>query len=163
MAEQTPDLRGRPKAEAYATLNSHVEAVLEGIDDPIAGMATISALLHHGFGHLWTGFYRVVVPGRLLRVGPYQGTLGCLDITVGKGVCGTAASRRATVVVDDVEQFPGHITCDARSKSEIVVPVFDSHRELIAVLDIDSDRRAMFDAEDQAALEHLMEWFTRNV
>lgn len=162
MAEETPDLRGLQKSEAYVTLESHVDAVLDGIADPIAGMATISALLHHGFGHLWTGFYRVVEPGRLLRIGPYQGTLGCLDIVFGKGVCGTAAARGASVLVDDVRKFPGHIACDARAKSEIVVPVFDRQRRLIAVLDIDSDRTAAFDAEDQAALEHLMKWFARN-
>ena len=161
MAEDTPDLRGLPRAEAYTLLQSQVESVLDGIDDPIAGMATMSALLHHGFGHLWTGFYRVVIPDELLRVGPYQGTFGCLDISVGRGVCGTAAARRATVVVADVHEFPGHITCDARSRSEIVVPVFDSQRRLIAVLDIDSERTAAFDAVDQHALERLVEWFAR--
>ena len=87
MAETTLDLRQLPKDRAYLELASHVEAVLDGIDDEIAGMATISALLHHGFDHLWTGFYRVVQPS-LLRVGPYQGTLGCLDIAFGRGVCG---------------------------------------------------------------------------
>lgn len=161
MAEDTPDLRGLPKSEAYSTLRSHVDAVLEGIADPIAGMATIAALLHHGFGHLWTGFYRVAEPGRLLRVGPYQGTLGCLDIQFGKGVCGTAAAKGATIVVEDVSQFPGHITCDARSRSEIVVPVFDSGKQLIAVLDIDSERIATFDTEDKSELEQLMGWFSR--
>ena len=161
MAEVTLDLRDVPKAEAYETLEEHVESVLTGIDDPVAGMATISALLHHGFGHLWTGFYRVVEPDRLLRVGPYQGTLGCLEIPFGKGVCGAAAARRATVLVENVHEFPGHITCDPRSQSEIVVPVFDGSRRLIAVLDIDSDRRSGFDAEDQAALERLMRWFER--
>lgn len=161
MAEVTLDLRDVPKAEAYETLAQHIEGVLEGIDDPIAGMATISALLHHAFGHLWTGFYRVVEPSRLLRVGPYQGTLGCLEIEFGKGVCGTAAARRETVLVENVHEFPGHITCDARSQSEIVVPVFDGARKLIAVLDIDSERTGAFDAEDQAALEELMRWFER--
>jgi L-methionine (R)-S-oxide reductase len=161
MAEDTPDLRHLPKADAYAELASHVDAVLEGIDDPIAGMATIAALLHHAFGHLWTGFYRVVEPGRLLRVGPYQGTLGCLDIAFGRGVCGTAAAEGRTVVVEDVHAFPGHITCDARSRSEIVVPVYAAGGRLVAVLDIDSDRPAAFDDADRAALERLMEWFTR--
>src|SRR5688572_31810326 len=105
--------------------------------DPVTAMATVSALLHHGFGFLWTGFYRVVSP-QLLRVGPYQGTLGCLDIPFGQGVCGAAAARREAVIVPDVHAFPGHITCDARSRSEIVVPVFGPERKLIAVLDIDS-------------------------
>jgi L-methionine (R)-S-oxide reductase len=161
MAELTQDLRGLPKAAAYSTLESQLTSVLDGIDDPIAGMATMSALLHHGFGHLWTGFYRVVEPGRLLRVGPYQGTLGCLDIEFGKGVCGAAAASGESVVVEDVNAFPGHITCDARSRSEIVVPVFGRRRELIAVLDIDSEHHAAFDDEDRVALERLVRWFAR--
>lgn len=159
MAELTLDLRAVPRAEAYQQLDAHVRAVLEGIDDDIAAMATMSALIHHAFGHLWTGFYRVVEPGVLLRVGPYQGTLGCLDIRVGRGVCGTAAAERRTVVVPDVHAFPGHITCDARSRSEIVVPVFDAAGELIAVLDVDSAEPAAFGDEDQAGLEAMMRWF----
>lgn len=161
MAEVTLDLRDVPKSAAYTTLETQIESVLEGIDDPIAGMATISALVHHAFGHLWTGFYRAVQPGRLLRVGPYQGTLGCLDIEFGKGVCGTAAAEGRTIIVADVHQFPGHITCDARSQSEIVVPVFDRERKLIAVFDIDSDRKNAFEMEDQRGLERLMGWFAR--
>ena len=159
MAEVTLDLRGKPKAEAYAELKRHTEAVLEGIDDDVCGMATMSCLLHHAFGHLWTGFYRVAEPGRLLRVGPYQGSLGCLEIAFGRGVCGTAAARLETQVVPDVHAFPGHITCDARSASEIVVPVFGRDGALLAVLDIDSDRRGAFDEEDRAGLEELMRWF----
>ena len=123
-------------------------------------MATMSALLHHGLGHLWTGFYRVVAPD-LLRVGPYQGTLGCLEIAFGRGVCGTAAAERRTVVVEDVETFPGHIACDGRSRSEIVVPVFDARGALIAVLDIDSEEIGAFDDEDRRALERLVKWFDR--
>jgi GAF domain-containing protein len=161
MAEVTLDLRGQPKAEAYAELKQHVLAVLEGIDDDIAGMASMSCLLHHAFGHLWTGFYRVVTPGKLLRVGPYQGTLGCLEITFGKGVCGTAAAKGETVVVADVHAFPGHITCDGRSASEIVVPVFNRNRELIAVLDIDSEHKSTFDDVDRRELEDLMRWFQK--
>ncbi len=162
MAEVTLDLRDLPKTSAYATLETQIDSVLAGIDDPIAGMATISALVHHAFGHLWTGFYRVVEPGRLLRVGPYQGTLGCLDIEFGRGVCGTAAARGVTVVVADVHAFPGHIACDARSRSEIVVPVFDNERRLIAVFDIDSDQRDAFGPDDQRGLEGLMGWFARD-
>jgi L-methionine (R)-S-oxide reductase len=161
MAETTLDLRSVPRADAYAELQSHVDSVLEGIDDPVAGMATMACLLHHAFGHLWTGFYRVVEPGKLLRVGPYQGTLGCLEIAVGRGVCGTSAAERRTVVVDDVHAFPGHITCDGRSASEIVVPVFDRAGDLIAVLDIDSERPAAFDDTDREALERMMRWFAR--
>lgn len=160
MAEQTLDLRGLPRDEAYRQLAQHVDAVLEGVDDEVCAMATISCLVHHAFGHLWTGFYRVVGPG-LLRVGPYQGTLGCLEIRFGKGVCGTAAAERRTVVVADVNAFPGHISCDGRSASEIVVPVFGKGGELIAVLDVDSERPGAFDQADQVGLERLVGWFAR--
>src|SRR5919112_1243982 len=149
MAEETLDLRAVPKREAYEQLAGHVDAVLAGIDDPIAGMATISCLVHHAFGHLWPGFSRVVEPDRLLRVGPYQGTLGCLEIAFGRGVCGTAAAERRSVVVEDVHAFPGHIACDGRSASEIVVPVFGADGELRAVFDVDSERRGAFDDADR--------------
>jgi L-methionine (R)-S-oxide reductase len=160
MAEQTLDLREVPKPEAYRQLQQHVEAVLAGVDDDVCAMATMSCLVHHAFGHLWTGFYRVVGP-ELLRVGPYQGTLGCLEIRFGRGVCGTAAAERRTVLVPDVHAFPGHITCDGRSASEIVVPVFDRGGRLIAVFDVDSERPGAFDPEDQAGLEALVGWFAR--
>jgi L-methionine (R)-S-oxide reductase len=159
MAEITLDLRDLPKAEAYEQLHSHIASVLADIDDEIAAMATMSSLVHHAFGHLWTGFYRVVQPGRLLRIGPYQGTLGCLEISFGKGVCGTAAADRRTVIVPDVEQFPGHITCDSRARSEIVVPVFSADGSLRAVFDVDSEYPAAFDDEDAAGLERLVRWF----
>jgi GAF domain-containing protein len=159
MSEITLDLRHRPKAEAYAELDGHIRAVLEGVHDPIAGMATISCLVHHAFGHLWTGFYRVVEPGALLRVGPYQGTLGCLEIAFGRGVCGTAAAEGRTVVVEDVHAFPGHIACDGRSASEIVVPVYDAEGTLLAVFDVDSDRRGTFDDDDRVGLERILAWF----
>jgi GAF domain-containing protein len=158
MAEQMLDLRRDPKHRAYPLLHSHLLAVLSGIDDDIAGMATMSSLIHHAFGHLWTGFYRVVSPD-LLRVGPYQGTLGCMEIAFGRGVCGTAAAERKTIVVPEVSRYPGHIACDARAESEIVVPVFNSAGDLIAVLDIDSERRSAFDREDAEGLETIVRWF----
>lgn len=161
MAEVTLDLRGIPKVEAYAELESHIDAVLEGVRDEIAEMATVSALVHHAFGHLWTGFYRVVEPGKRLLVGPYQGTLGCLEIAFGSGVCGTAAAERRSVVVPDVNTFPGHITCDARSRSEIVVPVSGPDGGLIAVLDIDSEEPDTFDDSDREALERIVQRFAR--
>jgi L-methionine (R)-S-oxide reductase len=161
MAEDTPDLRALDRQRAYDQLDEHVNAVLAGIDDRETAMATIAALVHHGFGHLWTGFYRVVEPGRLLRVGAYQGTLGCLEIPFGKGVCGTAAAARETVVVPDVHAFPGHIACDGRSRSEIVVPVFDRDRQLIAVFDVDSAEPAAFDERDRAGLERVLAYFAR--
>lgn len=161
MAEVTLDLRDRPKGEAYAELRGHLDAVLEGIDDDVAEMATVSALVHHAFGFLWTGFYRVVERDRLLRVGPYQGTLGCLEITFGRGVCGTAAAERRTVIVPDVETFPGHIACDGRSRSEIVLPVLDARGELIAVFDVDSEHVATFDDADAEGLGAILARFGR--
>lgn len=161
MAETTIDLRGTPLVEAYDELEAQTRAVLEGIDDPIAAMATMSALIHNAFGHLWTGFYRVVEKDRLLRVGPYQGTVGCLEIEFGRGVCGAAAATKQTQIVEDVMTFPGHITCDARSRSEIVVPVFSRDESLIAVLDIDSDQIGAFSGQDRVGLEKLVEWFRR--
>ena len=159
MAEAIPDLRNVPKGRAYAELTGHSDAILAGVDDDLTAMATIVALVHHAFGHLWTGFYRVVVPGQLLRVGPYQGSLGCLDIAFGRGVCGTAAAEMKTVIVPDVKKFPGHIACDARARSEIVVPVLDRRGDLIAVFDVDSDRLDAFKSEDQQGLERLVSWF----
>jgi L-methionine (R)-S-oxide reductase len=163
MAEITLDLRTRPKGEAYRELAEHVNVVLDGVTDPVAGMATISALVHHAFGYLWTGFYRVVEPGRLLRVGPYQGTLGCMEIAFGSGVCGTAAAERRTVIVADVNLFAGHITCDARARSEIVVPVTDSRGALIAVLDVDAESPGAFGPGDAEGLEEIVKWFARAI
>jgi GAF domain-containing protein len=158
MAETTLDVRGMPKRDAYTQLEAQLAALLDGMDDEIAAMATVSCVVHHGFGHLWTGFYRVVGP-MLLRVGPYQGTLGCLEIPFGKGVCGTAAQERRTVVVEDVEKFAGHIACDSRSRSEIVVPVLDRNGRLLAVFDVDSEEVGSFDDEDARALERILGWF----
>ena len=131
--------------------------------DDISLMATINSLLAHQFPHFyWTGFYRVC--GERLIVGPYIGTVGCLQIEFGRGVCGTAAERRQTVIVRDVNEFPGHIACDPNSKSEIVVPVFGPQSgsnagELIAVLDVDSDQLDAFDEEDRAGLERIVGLF----
>jgi GAF domain-containing protein len=157
--EAIPDLRAIPKTQAYAELQAHSEAILEGVSDPIAVMSTMAALIHHAFGHLWTGFYRVAQPGTVLRVGPYQGSLGCLEIPFGRGVCGTAAAEEKTVIVPDVGEFPGHITCDARSRSEIVIPVLGAQGDLIAVLDIDSEQLGAFDQDDQRGLERLVSRF----
>jgi len=159
MAETTLDLRHLPKGEAYKTLQQQIDAVLEGIDDPIAEMATISTLIFHAFGHLWVGFYRVVQQNVLLRVGPYQGTVGCLEIEFGAGVCGDCAKSGETVIVPDVEKYPGHIACDSRSKSEIVIPVFDASGRLFAVFDLDSERIAAFDNEDAHHLARIVARF----
>lgn len=160
MAETQLDVRGMNKREAYELLKQQLDTLIEGIDDPIAVMSTMACLLHLGFGHLWTGFYRRVSPS-LLVVGPYQGTVGCLEIAFGRGVCGHAALHRQSVIVADVREFPDHIACDARSQSEIVVPVFDAAGEVIAILDIDSERIAAFDDDDRRELESWVTWFAR--
>ena len=146
------------KREQYAEAAKEIAAVLDGETNLTARMATVSNILHHAFDHyFWTGFY-VVDPDKPdeLVVGPYQGTMGCLRIPFGKGVCGAAAATRETQIVEDVHAFPGHIACDARSQSEIVVPVFDADGGLIAVFDVDSDQKAMFDEMDAAGLEAIL-------
>ena len=126
--------------------------------DEIALMATICSVLANRFPYFfWTGFYRLI--GDRLVVGPYTGTVGCLQIEIGRGVCGTAAARRETLVVADVHQFPGHIACDERTQSEIVVPVLDRSGALFAVLDVDSDQRAAFDEIDRVELERICAMF----
>ncbi len=142
------------KQDRYADLYVEVDSVLSGELDPVAWMAMLSCLVRERFEFLWVGFYRVL--GDELVVGPYQGTPGCLRIPFGKGVCGACAARRETIIVPDVHRFPGHIACDPRSRSEIVVPVLDVPGRLKAVLDIDSDREDAFDAEDARGLERIV-------
>lgn len=142
------------KEEKYEALLPQVKSLCEGEDDMIAKMANVSALLYQEFGFWWTGFYRVV--NNELLLGPFQGPLACVHIGYGKGVCGTAWMERHTVVVPDVEEFPGHIACSSESRSEIVVPVFKDD-EVIAVLDIDSRELATFDAIDARWLEQVVE------
>ncbi|WP_417451784.1 GAF domain-containing protein [Kordiimonas sp.] len=147
------------KNEIYETVVCQIEAVLDGESDRIAQMATIACLLSEAFPerYFWTGFY-LVDPAKHneLVVGPYQGTLGCLRIPFGKGVCGTAAATGETQVVTDVHAVPNHIACDSRSNSEIVVPVFDGSGKLIAVFDVDSTEFGSFDEVDKEYLEGLM-------
>lgn len=150
------------KAAAYEECYGAIVAIWkdEGGNtlDDIALMATINSVLANRFAQFfWTGFYRVC--GDRLAVGPYIGTVGCLQIEFGRGVCGTAAAKRETLIVPDVNKFPGHIACDAASKSEIVVPVFGPAGELIAVLDVDSDRYDAFDEADRAGLERIVALF----
>jgi GAF domain-containing protein len=159
MAEAFNDKRlTGSKAERYAQVAEEIAAVLAGEPNRTARMATVAAMLAATFEHyFWTGFY-VVDPDKPdeLVVGPYQGTLGCLRIPFGRGVCGTAAARREVQVVRDVHAFAGHIACDSRSASEIVVPVLDADGRLIAVFDVDSEAPAAFDAVDAEALAAIL-------
>lgn len=140
------------KEEKYTSLLRAAQSLLAGERDDIAKMANLAALLHHEFGFWWTGFYRV--SGNELILGPFQGPLACMHIGYGKGVCGTAWAEQRTVVVPDVEQFPGHIACSSESKSEIVVPV-RRNGDIVAVLDIDSRELNTFDDTDRVFLEQL--------
>jgi L-methionine (R)-S-oxide reductase len=163
MAEAFNDLAlPDAKAARYAAVAEEIASVLEGEPNLTARMATVASMLAASFdAYFWTGFY-LVDPDKPpdgpqeLVVGPYQGTLGCLRIAFGRGVCGTAAATRTTQVVDDVNAFPDHIACDSRAASEIVVPVLDRAGRLIAVFDVDSERPAAFDAADAQGLEAIL-------
>lgn len=146
------------KIERYSEVAREIAAVIEGEPSRTARMATASCLLSFAFPetYFWTGFY-VVDPNKEaeLVVGPYQGTLGCLRIPFARGVCGACATQKATIIVDDVHAFPGHIACDSQTNSEIVVPVFNESGQLYAVLDVDSTALNSFDAEDKEGLEAI--------
>lgn len=146
------------KEARYEALLADAKAILAQESEPILLMSTVSALIKAYFPeHFWVGFYRCNPhKAEELMVGPYQGSMGCLYIPFSKGVCGRAARFLQTQIVDDVLADPEHIACDARSRSEIVVPVFDAHEKLIAVLDIDSEQLAAFDACDADYLEKLL-------
>lgn len=141
------------KEEKYRALLPSVRSLMEGETDEIAKMANLAALLHQEFGFWWTGFYRV--RGDELVLGPFQGPLACTRIKHGKGVCGTAWARQQTIVVPDVEQFPGHIACSSESRSEIVVPIRNNGK-MVAELDIDSRELATFDDTDRRYLEEIV-------
>jgi len=143
------------KSERYEILLRQTAEVLRGEPDPIAWMATLSAMLRGSFDWLWVGFYRRL--GSDLVVGPYQGFPACLRIHLGQGVCGTSAETGRSGVVTDAEGTRGHITCEPRSRSEIVGPVWDERDEVRAVLDVDSDKPGAFDEVDRAALETLVQ------
>ena len=141
------------KPEIYAELLASLRALVEDEPDLIANLANITAVLKQGLADVsWVGFYRQIGPDLVL--GPFQGKLACTRIAAGKGVCGAAAARRVTLVVPDVDAFPGHIACDAGSRSEIVVPMIRAG-VVVAVLDLDSERYARFDAVDAAHLEQV--------
>lgn len=141
------------KENKYNELYRQIESVLEGETDPIANMANTAALIHEAFGFWWTGFY--VVRDNQLVLGPFQGPVACTRIPFGKGVCGTSWKLQETIVVPDVEEFPGHIACSSLSRSEIVVPIFDGNN-VKAVLDIDSKELSTFDETDKEWLERIV-------
>ena len=153
MAEELKIAQGG-KEDKYRLLYSQIKSVTECEDDLIANMANAAAMIHETFGFWWTGFYRVI--GKELVLGPFQGPLACSRIPFGKGVCGTAWKNADTVIVPDVDAFPGHIACSSLSKSEIVVPMFGSDGSVIGVLDIDSDKLGDFDEIDAKYLEIIV-------
>jgi GAF domain-containing protein len=155
MSETLHVPEGATKDEIYRSLLPQIEAVMAGVDDLIANLANVAAILKAAFDFHWVGFYRTTAP-QMLMLGPFQGPLACVSIPFGKGVCGAAARTGETVLVDDVDAFPGHIACSSLSKSEIVVPlVADGETRL--VLDIDSDALNGFDAVDRHWLERVIE------
>ncbi|MBE6306917.1 MAG: GAF domain-containing protein [Bacteroidaceae bacterium] len=152
MAEHL-DIAQGSKEEKYNVLYTQIESVVSAEADMIARMANVAAMIHATFGFWWTGFYRVI--DGVLVLGPFQGPMACTRIALGRGVCGTAWKERTTLIVPDVELFPGHIACSSASKSEIVVPIIDSDNNVIGVLDIDSERLATFDECDKHWLEKI--------
>ena len=142
------------KEEKYKLLKQQIEALVAGEDDSVSVMANVSAAIHQEMGFFWTGFY--IVKGEELHLGPFQGSVACMHIPFGRGVCGTAWQRAETIVVPDVEQFPGHIACSSLSRSEIVVPLFNASHEVVAVLDIDSRELNTFDDIDRDWLEQIV-------
>ena len=147
------------KQEQYQLLTEQIKALIEGETDVVAVMANVAAAIHEAMGFWWTGFYRVMPKvgsdDKELVLGPFQGPVACMHIAFGRGVCGTAWQRRQTIVVPDVEQFPGHIACSSLSRSEIVVPVLSQADDVMAVLDIDSKDLATFDDTDRQYLEAI--------
>ncbi len=152
MAETVNFSKGATREQLYREIAPQIEALLGS--DEIANFANVAAVLRQVFGFFWIGFYRVTKPG-LLTVGPYQGDLACQDIPFDRGVCGAAARTRETIIVPDVEKFPGHIACSSLSKSEIVVP-FVRNGETRFVLDVDSDRLDDFGEVDRVGLERIV-------
>ena len=168
------------KEEKYLLLTEQIKALIEGETDGVAVMSNVCAAIHETMGFFWTGFYRVVpkvqsdgscvpsvasgkpISDKELVLGPFQGPVACMHIPFGKGVCGSAWQRKETIVVPDVEQFPGHIACSSLSRSEIVVPVFSQAGEVVAVLDIDSKELATFDETDRQYLEAICGLITMN-
>lgn len=149
------------KNKTYQLLVKQVESLIEGESNTVGQLANVASLLHEAMGWWWTGFY--LISDGELQLGPFQGPVACYRIKRGRGVCGTAWDEDRTIVVPDVEQFPGHIACSSLSRSEIVVPLHDSHGKVVGVLDIDSKDLATFDQIDAQWLEEIARVITRCV
>lgn len=156
MAEDLHIAQGT-KSEQYEAIIPQIEGLLTGETDLIANMANMAAALKEQFSWLWVGFY--IVKENELVLGPFQGPVACTRIRKGRGVCGTSWAEKRTLIVDDVEKFPGHIACSSLSRSEIVVPIF-KHNEVVAILDVDSEHLSYFDAVDQHNLENIVTLLT---
>jgi len=154
MAENL-SVKATTKEGKYKELYPQLKALLDGEKDQIANMANFCSALKYGMNFFWVGFY--LVKENELVLGPFQGTIACSRIKKGKGVCGSSWEQNKILIVDDVDQFPGHIACSSLSKSEIVVPVYNSKKEIIAVLDVDSDALASFDKTDEEWLNKMVE------
>lgn len=155
MAEELIVSESQDKREKYESLMPQIKALVSGETDLIANLANVSAALKHGMGFFWIGFY--LVKGDELVLGPFQGPIACTRIRPGKGVCGTSWSEDTTLIVPNVDEFPGHIACSSDSKSEIVIPIHKDGR-IIGVMDVDSDQLDDFDAIDQYYLEQIQDW-----
>lgn len=154
MAEEL-QIIGHTKEEKYKALLPQIDALLDGEGDMVANMANTCAALKQYFQFLWVGFY--LVKENQLVLGPFQGPVACTRIQKGKGVCGSSWAKAEVIIVDDVEQFPGHIACSSLSKSEIVLPIFNYNKEIIGVLDVDSEHLASFDLVDANYLQQIIE------
>lgn len=153
MAEDL-SIQGNTKEEKYQSLIPQIKSLVEGETDMIANMANVCAALKYGFNFFWIGFY--LIKDNQLVLGPFQGPIACTRINLGKGVCGTSWKNNEVIIVDDVDAFPGHIACSSLSKSEIVLPIYNSKKEIIGVLDVDSDEYKSFDKTDELFLNQII-------
>lgn len=147
-------INGDTKEEKYQSLIPQIKALVEVESDSIANMANICAALKYGLNFFWVGFY--LVKDNQLVLGPFQGPVACTRINLGKGVCGTSWKNNEVIIVDDVDAFPGHIACSSLSKSEIVLPIYNSKKEIIGVLDVDSNEYKSFDKTDELFLNQIL-------
>lgn len=148
-------VKGATKEDKYQSILPQIKALVDGEPDLVANMANVCAALKFGLNFFWVGFY--LVKDNQLVLGPFQGPVACTRINLGKGVCGTAWQKKEVIIVDDVDQFPGHIACSSLSKSEIVLPIYNSKHEIVGVLDVDSDEYNTFDKTDEIYLSQILE------